>query len=72
MVIYGTITNDVKFILDEETANIIQTFAVEHKMDICTAVIHLYNEGVINLFNGNEQPDADWNVEIKEVEGEIK
>lgn len=73
MVVYGTVKTDVKFILDEETANNIQTFAAAHRMDICSAVAHLYNECEINLFNGNEQTDANWSVEITEVEmGEIK
>lgn len=68
MVVYGTVRVDVKFILDEETANVIKTFAAEHRMDICTAVAHLYDECVINLFNGNEQLDANWSVEVTEVE----
>lgn len=70
MVVYGTITTQVKFVLSEEDENNIKTFAAEHKMDICTAVAHLYDECVINLFNGNEQPDVNWSVEVTEVEME--
>lgn len=68
MVVYGVTKIVTRFRLDEESAKKAQDFTVINKVDFCTAVEILHGEGEINLFNGNEELDPEWEVKILEVE----